>query len=43
MTEDEMVGWDHRLNGHECEQVPELFMDSKAQHAAVQGVTKNQT
>ena len=19
MTEDEMVGWHHRLNGHECE------------------------
>ena len=19
MTEDEIVGWDHRLNGHECE------------------------
>ena len=22
MTEDEMVGWHHRLNGHEFEQVP---------------------
>ena len=22
MTEDEMVGWYHRLNGHECEQAP---------------------
>ena len=22
MTEDEMVGWDHRLNGHEFEQTP---------------------
>ena len=22
MTEDEMVGWDHRLNGHEFEQAP---------------------
>ena len=20
MTEDDMVGWQHRLNGHECEQ-----------------------
>ena len=20
MTEDEMVGWHHRLNGHKCEQ-----------------------
>ena len=22
MTEDEMVGWHHRLNGHESEQTP---------------------
>ena len=22
MTEDEMVGWNHRLNGHELEQNP---------------------
>ena len=22
MTEDEMVGWHHRLNGHELEQAP---------------------
>ena len=22
MTEDEMVGWHHRFNGHECEQTP---------------------
>ena len=22
MTEDKMVGWDHRLNGHEFEQTP---------------------
>ena len=25
MTEDETVGWHHRLNGHECEQVPGVF------------------
>ena len=24
MTEDEMVGWHHRLDGHEFEQVPEV-------------------
>ena len=24
MTEDEMVGWHHRLNGHEFEQAPEV-------------------
>ena len=22
MTEDEMVGWHHRINGHEFEQIP---------------------
>ena len=22
MTEDEMVGWHHRLNGHESKQIP---------------------
>ena len=22
MTEDEMIGWNHRLNGHEFEQTP---------------------
>jgi len=22
MTEDEMVGWHHRLNGHEFEEIP---------------------
>ena len=26
MTEDEMVGWHHQVNGHEFEQVPELVM-----------------
>ena len=24
MTEDEMVGWHHRLNGHEFEQAPRV-------------------
>ena len=24
MTEDEMVGWHHRLDGHEFEQVPRV-------------------
>ena len=24
MTQDEMVGWYHRLNGHEFEQVPRV-------------------
>ena len=24
MTEDEMIGWHHQLNGHESEQAPEV-------------------
>ena len=39
MTEDEMVGWYHRLNGDDFE----LVMDREAWHAAVHGVTKTQT
>ena len=29
-TENEMVGWHHRLNGHECKQTPE---DSEGQRS----------
>ena len=39
MTEDEMVGWHHRLNGHEFK----LVIDREAWHAAVYEVTKSQT
>ena len=35
MTEDETVGWHHRLHRREFEQAPELVMDRKAWHAAV--------
>ena len=41
-TEQEMVGWHHRLNGHEYEQTPGDSEDSKAWHAVVHGVTKSQ-
>ena len=42
MTEDEMVGWHHQLNGHELEQT---LGDGEGQGilAVVHGVTKNWT
>ena len=43
MTEDEMVGWHHRLDGHEFEQAPGVMMDSEARRAAVHDVTKSWT
>ena len=42
-TEDEMVGWHHRLNGHEFEQLREMVKDGEAWRAAVHGVTNSQT
>ena len=43
MTEDEIVGWHHRLDGHEFEQVLGVVMDREAWFAAVRGVAKNWT
>ena len=42
-TEDEMVGWHHRLNGHEFEQASGDSEDREAWHAVIHGVTKSQT
>ena len=41
MTEDEMVGWHHRLNGHEFEQAPGDDDDSEAWRAAVHWVANS--
>ena len=38
MTEDEMVGWHHRLDGHESEQTPGDVKDREAWRAAVHGL-----
>ena len=43
MTEDEMVGWHHQLNGHGFEQLWEMGKDREASHAAVHGIAKSQT
>ena len=43
MTEDELVGWHHRLDGHEFEQAPGDSEDWEAQHATVHEVAKSWT
>ena len=43
MTEDEMAGWHHGLDGREFCQLQELVMDREAYHAAIHGVVKSQT
>ena len=43
MTEDERVGWHHRLNGHESEQAPGMVMDREAWCAAVHRAAKSMT
>ena len=43
MTEDEMVVWHHRLNGHEFEQTLGDGDGREAQHAVVHGLAKSWT
>ena len=42
-TEDEMVGWHHRLNGHEVEQAPKMVKNREAWCAAVHGIAEPDT
>ena len=41
MTEDEMAGWHHRLDGHEFERTPGVI-DREAWRVAIHGVTKTE-
>ena len=43
MTEDEMVGWHSRLNGHDFEQVPGAGDGEGGLCSAFHGVTKSRT
>ena len=43
VTEDEVVGWNHQLSGHEFEQTLEIVEDRGAWCAVVHGVAKSQT
>ena len=43
MAEDEMVGWHHRLDGHEFEQALGVDVDREAWCAAVYGAGKSRT
>ena len=43
MTEDEMVGWHHQLNGHEFEWTLGVGDGQGTWHAAVHGITQSRT
>ena len=43
MTEDEMVGWHHGLNGHGFGLTGKLVIDREAWRAEVHGVAKSRT
>ena len=40
-TQDEMVGWNHWLYGHESEQILDMVKEREACHAAVHGFAKS--
>ena len=42
MTEDEMAGWHHQLDGHEFEQAPGVG-NGQGGLAAIHGVAKSRT
>ena len=43
MTEDEMAGWHHQLDGHESEQTPGVGDGQGCLAIAVHGVSKSRT
>ena len=43
MTEDEMVGWHHRLDAHEFEYAPGVSDEREAWRAAVHRIVKSWT
>ena len=43
MTEDEMVGWHHRLNGYEFEQASGVSDGQGGLACCISGITKSQT
>ena len=42
-TEDEMVGWHHRFDGHEFSKLQEIVKDKEAWCAVVYGMAKTWT
>ena len=42
MTEEEMVGWHHRLNGHGLSKLWEIVKGREAWYAAVHEIEKSQ-